>query len=241
MSTKMVGRAVGALFLLAFVVYATGGALVDSGSGAPDVLAAVADNQLRVSAGALLMLVNSAVVASIGVLAFPVLKAHDELSAYAYLVGRAIEAVLLTAGILFLLILVPLAQEYADAGADGASGLPALARVAKVGNHYSYQLAMISVGAVGMVFCRVLSRARLVPRFLAVWGLVGYGVFLLGAVLEILGYAVGVALSVPGGLFEITLGVLLVVRGFPARQRQDPDGPTGDTSTTAPVATPAAC
>ncbi len=232
MSTTVIGRAVGALFLLAFVIYATGGALVDSGSGGPDVLAGVADDRMRVSAGALLMVVNSAVVAAIGVLAFPVLKAHDEISAHAYLVGRAIEAVMLTVGVVFLLLLVPLAREYAQAGAGDASALPALAEVAKAGNRYSYQIAMMSVATVGLVFCRVLLRARLVPRFMAVWGLVGYGVFLAGALLEVLGFGVGVALSVPGGLFEIALGVLLVARGFPAGRRPDSAGSAAATPAT---------
>jgi hypothetical protein len=178
MSSRTIGRAVGALFLLAFVVYIAGGALIDSGSS-------------TAGAGALLMLVDSAVVLAIGVLVFPVLKPHDEVTAHAYLAGRAVEAVMLAVGVVFLLLLMPL------------------------GNHYSYQIAMMSVGTVGVLFCRVLFRARLVPRFLAVWGMVGYAVFLAGAALEVLGYGVGVALSVPGGLFEIALGVLLIAKGFP--------------------------
>jgi hypothetical protein len=177
MSTKAIGRSVGALFLLAFVAYGVGNALV--GSGTTEV-------------GALLMLVNSAVVVGIGVLAFPVLRPHGELTAHAYLAGRAVEAALLAVGVVFLLLPEP---------------VPA-------GNHYSYQVAMMSVATAGVLFCRVLLRARLVPRWLAAWGGVGYAVFLLGAVLEVLGHGVGVALSVPGGLFEIALGVLLVAKGF---------------------------
>jgi hypothetical protein len=188
MSSRTTGRAIGALFLLAFLAYGVGGALAGSAS---------------VPAGALLMLANSAVVAGIGVLAFPVLRQHSELTAHAYLVGRAVEAALLAVGVVFLLLPEP---------------VPA-------GNHYSYQVAMMAVGAVGVLFCRVLLRARLVPRAVAVWGVVGYAVFLLGAVLEVLGYGVGVALSVPGGLFEIALGVLLIAKGFAAPTASDPRAP----------------
>ena len=194
MSSRAIGRAMGTLFLLAFVAYGTGSALVDAGSGA------------RVAAGALLMLVNSAVVVGIGVLAFPVLKPHSEITAHAYLVGRAVEAALLAVGVVFVL-------------------LPASAGTAVAGNHYSYQVAMMSVGAVGVLFCRVLLRARLVHRAVAVWGVVGYAVFLLGAALEVLGYGVGVALSVPGGLFEVALGVLLIVKGFAAPTAPDVEAP----------------
>jgi hypothetical protein len=177
---RTIGRIVGALFLLAFAFYLAGGAMVD------------ADPSL-VPAGGLLMLVNSAAVVGIGVLAFPVLRLHSELSAHAYLVGRVIEGVMLTVGIVFLLSRLPGARD---------------------ANDYCYQIAMISVSAAGMLFCRALSRGRLVPRFLAIWGVAGYFVFLVGSVLEVLGYDVGLVLSVPGGLFEVFLGLLLVVKGF---------------------------
>lgn len=232
MSTKTIGRIVGALFLLAFVVYLAGNALVGAASGAQDVLSDVVDHQTRVSVGALLMLVNSAVVLGIGVLAFPILKPHSAVSAYAYLAGRIGEAVMLAVGIVFLLLLKPLAQERADADADTASVLSALGRVAQEANHYSYEFGMISLGVVALLFCRVLLRARLVPRFMAIWGLVGYAAFLAGAILEVLGYGVGVALSAPGGLFEIGLGVLLLVRGFPAEQSGKRDGSATDVSPT---------
>jgi hypothetical protein len=240
MSTRTIGRVMGTLFLLAFVAYIAGSALIDSAAGAADALSDVADDRTRVPAGALLMLVNSAVVAGIGVLAFPVLKPHSQISAHAYLAGRMIEAVMLAVGIVFLLLLGPLAREYAGAG--DTSVLPALARIAQAGNHYCYQIAMISVGVVGLLFCRVLLRARLVPRFMAVWGLAGYAVFLAGAILEVLGYGVGTALSVPGGLFEVGLGVLLIVKGFATGRSRDRDGSAGGPPPTAktPSGTPGA-
>lgn len=230
MSTRTSGRIVGALILLAFVLYGGGMALVDSGSGAPAVLADVADNQMQISAGALLMLLNSAVVAGIGVVAFPVLKLHDEISAYAYLVTRVFEAVMLAVGVVLLLLLVPLGSEYADAGAGDAPVISSLARVAQEGNQYAYQFAMIGLGLGSVLFCRVLLRARLVPRSIAVWGLVGYPIMAAGMMLDVLGYDVGLALLVPGGLFEVALGVLLVVKGFPAVRSRDRDGRTDDLS-----------
>ena len=228
MSSRATGRIVGALFLVAFIAYGGGSALIDAGAGTPAVLADVADHQLLISAGALLMLVNSVVVAGIGILVFPVLRKHHEISAHTYLVTRVFEAVVMAVGVLFLLLLIPLGKEYADAGAGDAPALSSLARVAQEGNLYAYQIAMMVLGVGALMFCRVLLRERLVPRFLAVWGMVGYAIFSAGAVLEVLRYGVGLALSVPGGLFEVALGVLLVVKGFPAVQAQDLAAPALD-------------
>ena len=49
----------------------------------------------------------------------------------------------------------------------------------------------------------------------------GRAIFLAGAILEIPGHNAGVALSIPGGLFEIAFGVLLIAKGFPERQSRD--------------------
>ena len=225
MSPRTSGRIVGALILAAFVLYGAGSALVDAGSGSPADLADVADNQKLISAGALLMLLNSAGVAVIGVVAFPVLRHTHQISAFAYLVTRAFEAVMLAVGAVLMLLMVPLAREYVDAGAGAGEGstLPALARVAQEGSQYAYWFAMTGLALGSLLFCRVLLQARLVPGFLAVWGLVGYASLAAGGMLEVLGYGVGLALSAPGGLFEVAVGVLLVVKGFPAVQAQELD------------------
>lgn len=215
MSTKTIGRIVGALFLVAFAVYMTGGALVDAGAGTPAVLTDVADNQLQISAGVLVMLVNSAVVVAIAVLVLPILKPRHERSAYAYLVARVFEAVTMAVGALFLLLLIPLAQAHAEAGAGNASVLTSLARVAQEANGYSLQIAMIGLGLGGVLFCLALYRARLVPRFLAAWGIGGYVVLAAGEALGVLGYGTGMAHYAPGGLFEVALAVLLIAKGFP--------------------------
>lgn len=218
MTMRTTGRAVGACFLLAFVFYIAGGVMVESGSGNPAVLSKVGDHRTLIASGALLMLVNSLAVAAIGVLMFPVLRRRHEVSAYGYLICRSVEAVMLAVGTVFLLVLIPLSKEYA-AGGERASELAALARVAQKADYYSYEIGMIAVGISGFVLCRVLLRAKLVPRLLALLGLFGYAMFFAGSVLEVLGYAVGNALSIPGGLFEVALGVLLIARGFTA-----PDG-----------------
>jgi hypothetical protein len=129
---------------------------------------------------------------------------------------------MLAVGVVFLMLRIPLAQQYP--GARDGSVLSALARVAQEGNHYSFWIGMLSAGAGGLLLYRVLLRKRLAPGFLAVYGLAGYVIFLIGAILEILGHNVGVALSIPGGLFEIAFGVLLIAKGFPVGQSQDRQG-----------------
>ena len=68
-----------------------------------------------------------------------------------------------------------------------------------------------------------LFRTRMVPRTLALWGVVGYAIHLTGAIAEIFGIHVSLLLSLPGGLFEVAFGVWLIAKGFRSSERLLPD------------------
>src|SRR5438309_11640948 len=79
-------RLIGALFLLGFLFYGVGAALVTSVTGAPDFLATISAHQTTLVIGAFLMLLNTTVVeVGKGVLFFPILENHGKRSALAYL------------------------------------------------------------------------------------------------------------------------------------------------------------
>ncbi len=216
MSPRTSGRIVGALILAAFVLYGGGTALIDLGSGGvPPDLEQVHDNRTLISAGGLLILLNSFGVAAIGVAAFPVLRRTHEVTALAYLVTRTFEAVMLAVGAVLMLLLVPLSGE-AEADADPV--LAAAGRVAFGGSQDAYWFAMTGLALGSILFCRALLQARLVPSFLAVWGVVGYVLLAAGGMLEILGVGVGLYSFALGGLFELAVGVYLVVKGFASRR-----------------------
>jgi len=218
MSPKTSGRIVGFMFLLAFLVYGGGSLLAISITGEPVALADVVGFEGRLTAGVLLMLLNSAVVIGIGVAAYPVLKRHHPLTASAYLLTRGFEAALLAVSAMLLLSFVPLAQEF------DTSGDPSVATAARVVHEASlnaYWVAMIGLSLGSLLFCRALFRARLVPPALAAVGFVGYVSLATGGALELFGHSFGVPLSAPGGVFEATVGLLLVIKGFPEVQSQD--------------------
>ncbi len=82
-------------------------------------------------------------------------------------------------------------------------------------NFLAYNIAMAGLGIGSLFFCVALYSSRLAPRFLAVWGVVGYASFAAGCFLELAGVAgAGLVSAAPGGLFEIFFAIWLIVRGF---------------------------
>ena len=174
MSNLSTGRIVGALFLAAFVCYGAGSALIDS------------------PIGVALVMLNSVVVATLGILVFRVLRHSHIRTAVTYLATRALEAVLLAVGAALLILI----------GSVTANDL-------------AYHAAMLALGVGSVPFCRALMQSQFVPGWLAVVGMVGYALLAAGAMLELVGLGLGLVLTIPGGLFEMALGITLLARGFP--------------------------
>lgn len=148
MSAKISGRIVGSMLLIAFV-YGGGSILAASVTGTPAVLADVVGSENRLTTGVLLMLVNSAVVITIGVAAYPVLKRHHSATATAYLMTRGFEAALLAVSSILLLTLVPLAGEF---NVTGDQSLAVMARLTQETSLHVYWVAMIGLSLGSLLF-----------------------------------------------------------------------------------------
>lgn len=213
-SNKTIARIVGAVYLVGFVVGIGGEMLIQPILGAPDRLSAVSANSMMIAIGAILWLLAVIGDAAHGVLMFPILKQHSERIAVGYLAARIVDAIFIAIMVLFILIQIPLGSEYLKAAAPNTSFLQALSTVSVQANQYAYQIGMSTLGLAGLMLCYTLYRAKLVPRVLAVWGLVGYAIIFCGMVSEILGSGLGLASSIPGGLWEVFIGVWLLAKGF---------------------------
>ncbi len=188
---RSAARVVGVFFLAAFLTYGIGSSIATGIVTAGET----EGSRTLLITGAALMLVNSLIVISIGALMFPILRLHSRAVARVYLGTRVFEGIGLAVGVVSLLVL------------SGSAAVGA--------NFIAYNVAMAGLGLGSILFCAMLFRTRLVPRFLAAWGAVGYAVFAAGSILELGGVTGAGLLSViPGGLFELTFGIWLIARGF---------------------------
>lgn len=208
-SEQTIAQWVGVLFLLATLTYGVGSGMLGSVVETSGDLSKLVINAQPVHLGALFMLVNCLAVVAIGVLMFPILKRHSEIIALGYAVTRAIEGTLLAVGVVGLLSLIAVSKEL-----NGGSGLEALGAMAVGFNGWAFQAAMLVLGVGSLFFCFLLYQTGLIPRPLALLGLVGYAALSVGAVLDLLGFSIGLVHFIPGGLFELLLPLWLFVYGF---------------------------
>ncbi len=142
--------------------------------------------------GVALIAVNSAAVAVIGMIGFRLIRADRPRVATGYLAGRIAEAVLLLGGVI-------LATRSDTSTADNTG----------------YLLGMFALGLGSIPFWHLLGRDGWLPTWLARWGVVGYAALALGALIELAtGSAVLIVFAIVGGLFELFIGIRLLVKGF---------------------------
>lgn len=212
---KTIARTFGVFFLLAFLSYGMGTGLTTSVADATDMLGNFSNYHNALVIGVVLMaLVHTIVNIGLPVLMVPILKNYNKVLSYGYLSAGITATVVLIIGAVFLMMLIPLSTMYADADSMDATYFETIAAILTKGNFYAYQIGMAIWGFGGLMFCYLLYISKLVPRGLAVWGFVGYLVFIAGTIAELFGLGIGVQLALPGGLFEITLSIYLIIKGF---------------------------
>ncbi|MEU9375761.1 DUF4386 domain-containing protein [Streptomyces sp. NPDC048255] len=168
--------------------------------------------------GALCELVLVAAVIGTGVALFPVIKRRHEGMALGYVCFRLLEAVVIAVGILGVLTLVTLRQD--PAGAAGAAGTAGADRALVALHDWTFLLGPnFALGLNTALLAYLMYRSRLVPRFIAVLGLVGGPLICASAVAVLFGLyeqvsVAGSAAAVPVFAWEVALAVRLIAKGF---------------------------
>ncbi|MGM1058968.1 DUF4386 domain-containing protein [Saccharothrix sp. Mg75] len=225
-STRKTAALVGLLFLTATVAFIFADTLNSGVLDRPDFLAGASAQTTALATGAILLAGQFGVV-GIAVLLYPLLKRHGESLALAHVGFRVAE---LAASLFYLaipLLVIELGAGLRDGTVDTSvtTGLEALLRA-----QYGVAILMIYLvtTAAGMCMTTLLYRSRLVPRWIVLFGVIGYPALLAGCVLDVFGVldvtaGVGMIALVPGGLFELILPIWLFTKGFtfPDRDRAD--------------------
>jgi len=200
------------------------------------ILGAGADT--RIALGAFLEMI--VIVANIGtaVVLFPILKRQNETLSLGYVTARVVESMFIAVGILALMAVVTLRQ---DVGAAGGDSLLIAGRSLVAIHDWTFLLGpgfVVGIGN-GLILGYLMYRSGLVPRRMTWLGLIGGPLIILSGTLVLFDViepgSSGQALAtIPEFLWELSLGIYLMVKGF--RPSPITDGMRAPGHTPVPVA-----
>ncbi|MCP5026598.1 MAG: DUF4386 domain-containing protein [Actinomycetia bacterium] len=214
MNTRRTERITGGLFILATLTSALGFILLEPVLDDPDVLASVAANETRVLLGAFLLLIDAVAVVAIPALLYPAFKNHNAPLARLYPGARIVESVVLVIGIVSLLAVVTLSRDYIEGSSSAASYRASSDALVAVYDWGVLLGIMLFFALAGLLLNYLLYRARLVPRWLAVWGLIGIALLLIEGALEAFDVDDLAIMSLPFAIQEMVFAVWLIVKGL---------------------------
>ena len=119
---RKIAISVGVLFIVATVIGVLGNVVfLNPVLDAPDYLVRMSANENHVILGGLLVFFSALACAGIAIWLYPVLRKHHEAFALGSVAFRIVESMLYILGVVGLLSLLALSQEYVKAGASNAS------------------------------------------------------------------------------------------------------------------------
>lgn len=220
MTTKKSERIIGILFILAAVTAIIGLALYNPILTGSNYLVNGPEHANQVILGALMELVL--VVSAVGTATtlFPILRKYNETIALWHICFRFLEAVIITVGIISVLSLLTLSQEFIAIANPNITSFEASGTVLKAIHEWTFLLGPnFMLGINTIMYSYIFYKTKLVPRFISILGMTGSTLIFLAALLEMFGVIEqisvwGAILSLPVFANEMVLAVWLIVKGF---------------------------
>ena len=211
---------IGWLFVVATVAGVLSVVMMSSTLGDDDLLSAVYSNQSSLIVGQLLIFVMLTAMVGTAVLLAPILRIHSENLALSYVLARTLEVVMIAIGLVAGLLLVPLSWDFAAAGGGDAASAAVLAESLKASSDWTgYLGAQMIFSISALVLNWAFLRNGLIPRWLALWGLMGVPLMFASGFLVMFESLNSNAsalnlLVVPLAVQEMAMAIWLIVKGF---------------------------
>ena len=180
-------------------------------------LAGVSGQMNRAAGGVLLWLISHFTGCGIAIALYAVLKERNVGLALGSVIFRALEAAFYMVGTVCLLSLLTLGQRFAAAGAADRAALQAIGDLLVSVRDHAGLLAVFAFCVGAFMYYTLLFQSRLIPRWLAGFGVVAIISMLTACVLALFSgnrITSYIPLAAPIAVQEIVLGIWLIVKGF---------------------------
>jgi hypothetical protein len=183
----------------------------------------VSTSETQWIAGALLVSLMGLSLAMMPLMLYPILKKHNEVLALGAVLFRgAIEAISYAVMVISMLLMVTVSEAYVNTGPADTSNLQILGTMLTATKDWTemWGALVFSIGA--LMLYAPFYQARLVPRWLSGWGLIGGVLYFVANLVSMFGQLhvapdIGVGaglLLIPTAIQEMVFAVWMIVKGF---------------------------
>lgn len=209
---------VGVLFIIATVTAILTIAILGSTLETPLDHNTINKNEFQIGLSALFWIILAASVSGIGVMMYPILKKYNQGLALGYVGFRLTESICIIISSIALLSIFTVSQDYIEGTIDAAN-FQSMGSLLLALQNWSFEIGtLIFLGLGGFFIYYPLYELKIVPRVLALWGLIGAACVLLYGLSGLFGFTddsvILNLLAAPIAIQEMVFAVWLIVKGF---------------------------
>jgi hypothetical protein len=172
----------------------------------------IANNTVQMRASIVLIMITALGIVMLGALLYETLKKQNMKIARVAFGLYCIEAAILAASRIPAFSLLRISQESVIAGHP--DHLQTLGKLFYDSAEFGDWLHMLVFAVGATMFYSLFFKSRLIPRGIAIWGLVAAPLALVGTLVVLVGYDVPIYVFLPNLPFELTMGVWMLVKGI---------------------------
>lgn len=219
-SNKKAAKIVGILFILAAVSAVAGLLLYDPILNGPNYLMNGSEHANQVVLGALMELILVVSAVGTATIMFPILRKYNDTIALWHVCFRFLEAIIITIGVISVLSLLTLSQEFIALGSPDTTSFQTSGIVLHAIHDWTFLLGPnFMLGINTFMYSYIFYKTKLVPRFIPILGMTGATLIFICALFVMFGVfpqlsVWGAILAIPVAANEMILAVWLIVKGF---------------------------
>lgn len=217
--TRGHARAAGIFYLVTFAASMPALALLGPVLHHPDYIVSNGADT-RVLWGCFLDFVNALAGIGSAIAVYPVMKRFGESRALGFVTSRLVEAAVIMIGVVSLLAVVTVRQDFGGPHAADPAGLSAIGHFLVALRDWTFLLGPGTMPAISAVlFGTLMYKSRMVPRFIPTMGLVGAPLLLGANIATFFGHneqlsTASALATLPVAAWELSIGLWMTFKGF---------------------------
>lgn len=210
----------GAFFIAATTSAITGVQYYSPVLKSTNILDIAYDVSIQIALGAFFELILAISNIGTGIMLYPRLKRYSESWGLGYALFRLLEVVFILIGLLSMLVIMTLSKEALNMSTETKLSVQSIAGFLKQVYSWAFILGPhFMLGINTLIYSTIFYLSQILPKKLAIFGIMGAALILLAAVLEIFGYiphfsSTIIFLALPIAVYEMVLAGWLIIRGF---------------------------
>ena len=224
---KVNPRLLGVFFLIVAVTSLLSMFLFDSivGTGSiSDSMIDISNNLMQIRISILIDVICSIAIVFLGVFLYRTLKKQNKNIALIALGLYIVESALLGVSKISHYSLFNLSQEFVKAGAPDSSYFQTSATLLLSDAKFAYSIHLLVFALGALLFYYLFLKSKYVPLVFPAWGLIAVSLVLIGTIIYLLYDLTIIVMFAPNMLFELAIGVWLMVKGFRPQEIKSKSG-----------------